>query len=155
MSIETAVTKMSDTLRPAKELLRGLYRYLKGGEPIPEALDRMTEFLSGRDDLSRDHWIAGTLRDSIVRDEVAGFAYDVFKDCQIPFGKVRISDRLRDDLQFHEALQDDWDEYLADAFKERFKVSLSFRKTPRIQTVADLLVFLQGTLDQRRPLPPA
>lgn len=153
MSIETTMTKMIDTLWPAKGLLRGLYRYLKGGEPIPEALDPMTEFLSGRDDLSRDDWIADALRGSTVRDEVAGFAYDFFADCQIPFGKVRIGDRLRQDLQFHEALQDDWDEYLADAFKERFKVSLTFKRTPRIETVVELLLFLQGTLDQRRHAP--
>lgn len=132
-----------------KGMLWSLYRYLKGGEPVPAALDLMAEFLSGRDDLPFNDWVSEATRDSYVNSEVAGFAYDFFVGCEIPFGKVRGSDRLRNDLHFDEALQDDWDEYLADEFRGRFQEHLSFSAAPRIESIADLLRFLQRTIDRR------
>jgi hypothetical protein len=140
----------NDPLPRIKEFLQGLYRYLRGGEPVPAALNSMAEFLSGRGDLASDDWIAEATGDSIVGSEVAGFVYDFFVGCQISFGRVRSGDRMKDDLHFNQALQDDWDEYLADAFKARFNQNLSFTGAPRIETVGDLLIFLQRALDRKR-----
>lgn len=110
---------------------------------MPEALDAQAQFLSNREDLSSEKWVAEVLASVDVRPEIASFAYEFFSGFNIPIGKIRPSDRLKHDLLLKEALPDDCDEDLADEFKRRFNKRL--RRWPHIVTVGDLLLFL----DQR------
>lgn len=126
-------------IRFFRESLRDLFRYTRGGDPIPEALEAQAQFLSNREELSSEKWIADALDSVNVRPEIAAFAYEFFASFNIPIGKIRCSDRLKDDLHFKEALQDDCDEELATDFRRRFKKHLW--KWPQIETMGDLLLF--------------
>lgn len=121
---------------------RDFLRYSRGGDPVPEALDAQAQFLSNREDLSSEKWVAEVLGTVNVRPEIAAFAYEFFASFNISIGKIRCDDRLKDDLRFKEALQDDWDEELNDDFKRRFKGNLG--RWPHIVTMGDLLLFLNG-----------
>jgi hypothetical protein len=131
---------MSAIFRLAREHLRDLLRYTRGGDPIPEALDAQVQFLSDREELSCEKWVAEAVGSVNVRSEIATFAYEFFANFNIPIGKIRCGDRLKDDLQFKEALQDDWDEELADEFRRHFNRQLW--KWPHIETMGNLLLFL-------------
>ena len=137
------------------QFIREMHRYAQGGDPVPEAMDSLAEFLSNREELSSEEWVTEVLRSVSVSREIAVFAYEFFASFHIPVGKVRSGDRVRDDLHFNEALLDDWDEELVDEFKKRFERNLAFTRWPQIDTLADLLLFLQGTIGGLRPLPPA
>lgn len=119
---------------------RDFLRYARGGNPVPEALDAQRQFLSDREDLASEKWVIEALASVSVRTEVAAFVYEFFANFHIPIGKIRCSDRLKDDLHFKGALQDDWDEELVDEFRRRFKRHLW--KWPHIVTMGDLLLFL-------------
>jgi len=93
-------------IRFLRESLRDLLRYARGGDPIPEALEAQAQFLSNREELSSEKWIADALGSVNVRPEIVAFAYEFFASFNIPVGKIRCSDRLKDDLHFKEALQD-------------------------------------------------
>lgn len=127
-------------MRFLRESLRDLLRYTRGGDPVPEALEAQAEFLSNREELSSEKWVAEALGSVNVRREIAGFAYEFFSHFNVQIGKIRCSDRLKNDLHFKEALQDDWDEELVDEFRRRFKKHLW--KWPHIVTMGDLLLFL-------------
>jgi hypothetical protein len=131
---------MNAIIQLASVWFRDLFRYTRGGDPIPEALDAQAEFLSGREELSSEKWVAEALGSVNVRPEIARFAHDFFASFNIPIGKIRCSDRLKDDLHLKEALRDDCDEDLVDEFKRRFNRRL--RKWPHIETMGDLLLFL-------------
>jgi hypothetical protein len=62
----------------AKEILQDLYRFLKGGQPTPEAADRLAEFLSSRDDLPLESWSSGEGSLPGMSSDVVGFAYEFF-----------------------------------------------------------------------------
>jgi hypothetical protein len=124
---------------------RDFLRYSRGGGPVPQALDAQAEFLSSREELPSEGWVAEALGSVNVRPEIAGYAYEFFASFNIPIGKIRCSDRLKDDLHFKEALQDDWDLELNDDFKQRFKGNLG--GWPHIETVGDLLLFLDRAQD--------
>ncbi len=136
------------------QFFQEMHRYARGGDPVPEALDSIGEFLSDREELSSEDWVSAAIRSVNVSREVAAFAYDFFMSFHIPVGKMRLGDRLMDDLKLNEALQDDWDEDLVDEFKKRFEKNLAFTRWPQIDTIADLLTFLQGTITGPSPLRP-
>ena len=121
---------------------RDFLRFSRGGNPVPEALDAQAQFLSNREDLSSEKWVAEVLRSCSVRHQIAAFAYEFFASLNIPIGKIRCNDHLKDHLHLKEALQDDWDEELNDDFKRRFKGNLG--RWPHILTMSDLLLFLNG-----------
>lgn len=129
--------------RSARELFRDFFRYSRGGDPTPEALEAQVQFLTEREELSCEEWVAEVRRSVNVRSEVAAFTYTFFERFNIPIGKVRCGDRLKDDLHFKGTLQDDWDEELVDEFRRHFRRHLW--KWPRLVTMEDLLLFL----DQR------
>jgi hypothetical protein len=132
-----------------------MHRYAQGGDPVPEALDSLVEFLSNRQELPSEQWVFGVLSSTSVSREIAVFAYDFFASFHIPIGKIRCGDRVKGDLHFNEALQDDWDEELVDEFKRRFGKNIAFTRWPPIATLGDLLLFLQGNITERGPLAPA
>lgn len=148
------MSRITHALRSAKQFFREMHRYAQGGDPIPEALDALAEFLSNREELSSEDWVSEVLGSASVSREIAVFAHDFFGSFHIPIGKIRSGDRVRDDLHLNEALQDDWDEELVDEFKRRFGKNLAFTRWPSIVTVGDLLLFLQGKIAEQRPLPP-
>ena len=145
------MSKMSNAANSAKEVLQELYRFLKGGQPIPEAADKLAEFLSNRVDLSSENWGSSLGCDPNVSSEIVAFTYEFFVSRGIPFGKVRPGDRLKDDLHLGEVLQDDWDYDLHQVFKERFGKRLKTKHQLPVAIVADLLLYLQYALSEGRP----
>jgi len=140
--------KIAHAFESAMEFLRDMHRYAQGGHPVPAALDALSEFLSRREDLSPEAWVSEVVRNVSVSRDVAVFAHDFFASFNVPAGKIRSGDRVSEDLHLNHALQDDWDEELVDEFKKRFKKNLAFATWPRIETVADLLLFLQQVTEQ-------
>ncbi len=134
----------------AKEILQDVYRFLKGGQPIPEAADRLAEFLSSRDDLPSENWSSSVGPVPGVSSDVVVFAYEFFVSMGVPFGRVRPSDRLKDDLHLGEVLNDDWDYDLHQVFKERFGRRLKSNRRLPVVTVADLLLYLQQTVEKEK-----
>lgn len=144
------MSRIIKTVDLVKDLFYDLYRFLKGGEPTPEALTSLAEVLSDREDLSRDRWISEIRSKSTVSDEAAIFAYEFFVDMGIPIGRVRLGDRLKDDLHIRETLPDDWDYDLQQAFRERFGKRIVFRRGSPWVTVSDILALLHETIGGRR-----
>ena len=136
-------------LRTMGGLFRGIQHYAQGGDPLPEAVAALSEYLSDREELSRERWVSEILRNDELSSEIAGFTYDFFASFHIPVGRFRTSDRIRGDLNLNEALQDDWDEELVGEFKKRFGRNLAFARWPSIVTVGDLLNVLQQRMPER------
>jgi hypothetical protein len=103
------MNKIRNVLSSYRQYFRETLRYTRGGEPIPEALDGLAEFLSDREDLSCESWASDICRDLGVSAEVAAFAFDFFASQGVPIGRVRPGDRLTEDLNLTEALRDDCD----------------------------------------------
>lgn len=144
------MSKMSNAANSAKDVLQDLHRFLKGGQPIPEAADKLGDFLSNREDLPSENWVSSAGCDPNVSSEIVVFAYEFFVSMGIPFGKVRPGDRLKDDLHLGEVLQDDWDYDLHQVFKERFGKRLKTKRQMPVATMADLLLHLQQALSEGR-----
>ena len=100
--------------------LRDPFRYTRGGDPIPEALDAQAQFLASGEERPSEKRVTEALGSVDVRPEIALFAYDFFASFDVPIGKIRCDDRIKDDLHLKEALRDDCDEDLADELKRRF-----------------------------------
>lgn len=143
------MNKIRNALRSFRQTFRETLRYTRGGEPIPEAVDGLAEFLSNRDDLSRESWVSDLCRDVAVSAEVATFAFDFLAGQGVPIGRVRLDDRLTEDLNLTEALRDDWDLELQIAFAQRFNTRHLFKGGPRITTVSELLRLMQEELNAR------
>ena len=141
------------THRSLKTWLREWYRSLKGGEPVPEAADRLSEYVSNRPNLPLVDWVSG-VRQAVRSDsEVAGFVFDFLAGRGVPVGSVRPDDRLEEDLHLTEVLRQDWaDDFQVD-FAKHFGVFRLFRSGPRIVTVAELVSFVQLELDDWRSNP--
>jgi hypothetical protein len=144
------MSKIVKTLDFVRDSVHDLYRFLKGGEPTPEAVNSLAEFLSDREDLPPERWVSEICPSPRLSGETVVFAHEFFVSMGIPFGKVRPGDRLKDDLHIRETLQDDWDYDLQQAFKERFGKRIVFRKGSPGVSVADLLLFLQAAIDEGR-----
>jgi hypothetical protein len=67
----------------------------------------------------------------------------------IEFGKVRLSDRLNEDLQWTEICWFDWDLALCDDFQQFFGVDISeYSDQLDLPTVGELVAFLHRQLEQ-------
>ena len=143
------MSRVRNVLRSLRQYLRETLRYTRGGEPIPEALGGLSEFLSDRDELSCESWVSDVCRDVGVSADVATFAFDLLASQGVPIGRVRPGDRLTEDLNLTEALRDDWDLELQAAFARRFNTRHLFKGGPRIATVSELLLLMQEELSAR------
>ena len=128
------------------DYLRSLWRFLNGGRPVPGTLESVFSLLSSRQELSPSEWSADVTAQVGVSGEIADFMFQFFSSMGIPFGRVRPTDRLGEDLRLTEALQDDWDCELQDAFSLRFRSALVFPRKAPLATVADLLNVMQSAL---------
>lgn len=145
----SVMSKIRSVLSSFRQYFRETLRYTRGGEPIPEALDGLAEFLFDREDLSSESWVSDICRDLGVSAEVAAFAFDFFASQGVPIGRVRPGDRLTEDLNLTEALRDDWDVELQIAFAQRFSTRRLFKSGPKITTVSELLLLMQQELNAR------
>jgi hypothetical protein len=88
-------------------------RYLKGAQPVPGALESLSEYLSNTPQSEIEDWAEKAKPDGID-PEVARFVFNFFDTRGVPSGKVRLEDRLEADLQLNKALPQEW----GDEFQE-------------------------------------
>jgi hypothetical protein len=136
-------------LKLLRTWLAGSYRYLKGGHPVPGALECLIDFVSSRPTLDVENWLEHLTLKRITPD-VARFVFDFFDDREIPIGRVRPGDRLEADLHLTEVLAQEWGDEFQEAFMDRFGVSSLFRPGPPPETLGELVSFVQQELDDWR-----
>ncbi len=126
-------------------ILASLKRQLSGGGPAPEAINELRQFLSTREEWTCEDWTLSLSKQVPVSNEVATFAYDFFTRLGVPFGRTRAEDYLKRDLHFDNALWRDWELDLVEELEVVFGVRVArLRRWPTIDTLADLLVFLES-----------
>ena len=132
-----------------KAWLKEMRRYQKGGAPVAGALERLQVYVASRPDLDIDRWneYAGT---GGINPEVARFIFEFMIVRGIPIGKVRLDDRLQEDLHLNEALDQEWGDDFQEAFMDRFRVLRLSSSGAAPDTLRDLLVLVQKELENSR-----
>jgi hypothetical protein len=115
--------------------------------PNVSARRRVNRALRDRPTLTSDEW-ARICHSNGTAKTVGLFVYTHLQRYSgLEFGKVRLSDRLDEDLQWTEICWFDWDLTLCDDFEQSFGVDISeYCDQLALPTVGELVAFLQSQI---------
>jgi hypothetical protein len=138
-----------DISRSVRSRLTDSLRYVKGGQPLPEAVESLLAYVSDRPLLEFNAWTEQA-RLKAIDSEAASFVYDYFDARGIPMGQIRPDDRLEADLHLTRVLPQEWGDEFQEAFLDHFCVTKLFSRGPGPETILELLGFVQQELENWR-----
>lgn len=113
--------------------------------PDPEVVGEVNQSLGAREQLSRSEWTNRAAEEANVPVETAEVLFEFLGRDQLDVGRIRVDDRILEDLRLDKVLWWDWD---LDLYEECVGRSLTVSRIRKggsvadIVTVRDLLQFL-------------
>ncbi|MCC7155588.1 MAG: hypothetical protein IT161_13515 [Bryobacterales bacterium] len=128
---------------------RGLWQCLKSivafQAPDPDVVGEVNQNLGARRQLSRTDWTNKAAEEANVPLETAEVLFEFLGRDKLDVGRIRVDDRIREDLRLDKVLWWDWDLDLYEEYVGRSLPVSRIRKggaVAVIVTVRDLLRFL-------------